>query len=512
MQIKESNNSKKSSSLSNSEEVTTATSSNNEHLVALFLAAMEACWIAALLLGLANIDFSGSNSPLVPLWIPFVFLILSCWISQRTRANAILRMSMLLVLLILGVVSIIWVFQPSLFQALGISTLLLYLCLRGNFIALREIHPSYALKTFRLAITIIILTILVQAIFKAMGAIYHDDFVLLFLILLLVFLWLITHSLANSIYISHFAHPVSAEQKNNRNTFRERRGLSFAIVISILIVLVVFSISSILSPKLLVDAQVPLQTIYQALVHLIAAVFAFVSFPFYWLLHALRLQTPLPITRTSDERIPGNSRQPPPPSPLLPPKNQHPFHLLSTNFLAATQGLLEIFLPILLVAATIFLVIAFLRHRKQQREQVQQEKHESLWSWRRFCEQFKAFLLTLLSKFVSLFSRRKHVANDKSERIVKEDTLLPPTQKSIREIYRAFMRRAESRGFPRQQSETPFEFRVRLSEQFPAAETQLRVITQAYTTVRYGNERVDAAQEEQVIHAWTELEQLWGSR
>lgn len=101
--------------------------------------------------------------------------------------------------------------------------------------------------------------------------------------------------------------------------------------------------------------------------------------------------------------------------------------------------------------------------------------------------------------------------DDRSDRIAKEEKILSPTEKSIREIYRSLMRKAESRGFPRQRSETPFEFRVRLGKQFPSAETQLEVITKVYTTVRYSNERVDATQENQVIDAWAELEQLWKS-
>lgn len=103
------------------------------------------------------------------------------------------------------------------------------------------------------------------------------------------------------------------------------------------------------------------------------------------------------------------------------------------------------------------------------------------------------------------------MANDRDDQIINENKVLSSTEKSIRAIYRSLMKKAASRGFPRQQSETPFEFRARLGEQFPSAKTQLEVITQAYATVRYGNDILDATQERQVINAWAELEQQWRS-
>src|SRR5258708_5161330 len=50
-------------------------SSLGEFLLPILLGIMESCWLAAILIGLANTNLFGSTEPLMPLWAPFVFII-----------------------------------------------------------------------------------------------------------------------------------------------------------------------------------------------------------------------------------------------------------------------------------------------------------------------------------------------------------------------------------------------------------------------------------------------------
>src|SRR5260221_9123454 len=50
-------------------------SSLGELLLPILLGIMESCWLAAILIGLANTNLFGSTEPLMPLWAPFIFIV-----------------------------------------------------------------------------------------------------------------------------------------------------------------------------------------------------------------------------------------------------------------------------------------------------------------------------------------------------------------------------------------------------------------------------------------------------
>src|SRR5438552_17886493 len=54
-----------------------------ERLLPYLFIGMEACWIAAILVGLASVNFFQSNEPLIPLEIPFILMAGSCWLSSH---------------------------------------------------------------------------------------------------------------------------------------------------------------------------------------------------------------------------------------------------------------------------------------------------------------------------------------------------------------------------------------------------------------------------------------------
>ncbi len=78
---------------------------------------------------------------------------------------------------------------------------------------------------------------------------------------------------------------------------------------------------------------------------------------------------------------------------------------------------------------------------------------------------------------------------------------------SVRHIYRQMCQAAGSVGFPRAETETPYEYLQSLSEVWPDGQDESRLITEAYVRIRYG-EIPETDEELQTIYqAWQKLEQ-----
>src|SRR5579885_3349955 len=54
-----------------------------EYFLPVLLALMEACWLNAILIGLAGLDFLHSSSALLPFWGPPLLLCVSLWLFRR---------------------------------------------------------------------------------------------------------------------------------------------------------------------------------------------------------------------------------------------------------------------------------------------------------------------------------------------------------------------------------------------------------------------------------------------
>src|SRR6266581_7710143 len=65
-----------------------ATPSWGERLLPFLFAAMETCWIDAILIGLASLKLFQAGEPLMPLWAPFVFIAGSQWLVGRLERRA----------------------------------------------------------------------------------------------------------------------------------------------------------------------------------------------------------------------------------------------------------------------------------------------------------------------------------------------------------------------------------------------------------------------------------------
>jgi hypothetical protein len=166
----------------------------------------------------------------------------------------------------------------------------------------------------------------------------------------------------------------------------------------------------------------------------------------------------------------------------------------------------ELLLPFLILLAVVLVLWIALRRRKRlriRRNRASGDVHESIWSWTLFWRQFKAFWAALL--------RRKGNAEGETESGESLDNLpAEPAARTIREIYRALLKRAALFGYARKRNETPREFQSRLNSQLTRDnEPQLSQLTEAYTLTRYGGSVPDEYDVTRMRSSWEILEKKW---
>lgn len=79
---------------------------------------------------------------------------------------------------------------------------------------------------------------------------------------------------------------------------------------------------------------------------------------------------------------------------------------------------------------------------------------------------------------------------------------------TIRWAYARMERMGRRRGFPREQAQTPNEYRTQLGEAFPGGDDYIRTITAAYVAIRYGEVPESSAELEEVRHALDSLKNI----
>jgi hypothetical protein len=110
----------------------------------------------------------------------------------------------------------------------------------------------------------------------------------------------------------------------------------------------------------------------------------------------------------------------------------------------------------------------------------------------------------------ALIARFMHRDMQTEDGVVKSEEIKgEPAARNVREIYRAFLKKAARHGYPRKRFETPYEFKQRLDEKVPLTEPQLEMITDSYAVTRYGGDVPDEAQLAQIRTHWVELDQKW---
>jgi Domain of unknown function (DUF4129) len=78
---------------------------------------------------------------------------------------------------------------------------------------------------------------------------------------------------------------------------------------------------------------------------------------------------------------------------------------------------------------------------------------------------------------------------------------------SIRRIYAALVARASEAGLPRATTETPYEYLPRLQRAWPEQADQVRAITDAYVEVHYGEREFGGAEVDRLRAVWQQVEQ-----
>jgi hypothetical protein len=511
-----------------------ANPSLGERLLPFLLAAMEACWVDAIFIGLAGLNFFQSRDPIIPVWAPFVLIAASQWLSgylERRSMNAESSsesddasatvtpgISVLFGVMAAITLFIVWsrvyaqtafVLDPrwllsllndvlllnsNAYLVVGIAALSAYFCWRGVRLSRHQVEPANVFNILRLGLIVFVVVIIVRAAQESAGIVFHDWLELFLLVPIFFLLSLIAHSLARAAYVRH-SHPVGLE---GSAAAQERSIMLLLGTFGLAILILALLVGNVANPALLQQIAIPLGAAYDWLIGIIAHIIVFLVTPIFWLINLIfagqQLRSPS-IRLNPLGGVGKTNTHKPQPTPDL---------------ILVLIPILRIALPILFILGLILLIRWALRRRRVRVVGSKNEDvHENLWSWALFWTQLKAFLRGLFGRF---FSRKTTAAG---EQAAPEAITGGQAARSVREIYRLLLRRAADRGYPRKKDETPYEFRQRLDAKTPLAQPRLEVITGVYTATRYGGLEPDESEVARVRGAWAEIEQQWkidGSR
>ncbi len=497
-------------------------------LIPFLFAAMEACWIDAIFLGLAALGLFQLHSPFMPLWVPFLMIAGSQWLysslvlraaRQRGGVEDFSEFSIapwFVPFLIIITLFVIWlsVYLPTAFvldprwlllmlsdilflnvrayHVVCIIAICTYFCWRGIRLSGRTYEPSQIFATMRLGIGIILAIIVIRSASASAGVVQSDEVTLLLLIPFFLFLGLSAHALARINFVRH-AHQIDTEASINA----QERSILFIIgSLGIVLLVAAWIADTVGNPALLAQTfqlYQWLNVVYNWLINAFAILAIIITAPLFWLLAWYESLFP----------------------PHLPPVNSTPArgnHQAATHAIQPIQlapfiiPVVKVLIPILLLLAASLLLRWALRRRRRARITSKKrvtEIHESLWSWHLFLAQLRSLLLAFWHRF---FPPRTSV---EEEQIWLDDSKAAPAVRTIREMYRAMLKRAAGRGYSRLRIETPYEFQQRLDERTPLASPYIAPVTDAYTAIRYGDIVPGEAEVARVRQAWVELERQW---
>jgi hypothetical protein len=504
-------------------------SSIGEFLLPYLLGAMQACWIAAILIGLASAGLFESSESLIPLWAPFVLILGSLFLfhylglrtAKKTSndTNDSVKVAIpetTLFFILIGILALFFVWLQIYSQTafildpnwlltmfndvlllnghfyeaiiiLGLACLLGWLGIR---LINRHVEPFDVFRALCLGLGVFIVVIILRTGQASAGAVIHNNAVLLLLIPLFLFLSLMAHALARVVFVRK-SHPAGLQ---GSVVAQERAIMMLIGLLGLAILFIALLIGGTTNSALLANFQhvlALLGVVYSWLVEIVAAIIVIVVTPIFWLISLVHPSTQLP-------KAPKVHRVQSTANPTI--------ITLQNTFAHILLPILSIVLPILLIVLMVILIRWTLHRRQRMRKRVNrrnQDIHESLWSWSLFWMQLRSIVRALFARFIH------HDTTTEDSVVVTQEIKGEPAARSIREIYRALLKKAADRGYPRKRFETPYEFKQRLDEKVPLAEPQLEVITEAYAFTRYGGDIPDEAQLAQVRSNWVELDQKW---
>lgn len=488
-----------------------------ERLLPYLIAAMETCWVDALLIAFSSINFFQTHTPLLPLWAPFLLIASACWLmiflerrelvkgqavqNERRRVSGASWFILLLALLVLLVV---WAsiyapfflfFDPrwlltllgdlfrldtNIYYVFVLVALSIYFCWRGVRLAHKTIEPSSVFWTLRLGMGIIIVAIIIHA---GSGAGSFNELFLFSIVPFFLFFALVAHALAKALFLRRN----SPGGLQGSVAGQERAILLTMSMIGLLILLLALGIGIFASPAFLINVQQGLKPIgifYDWLVNIIAYGITFLLYPIFWLFSLLHIKPGSP--RVSALKIAHVKviAQKPAADPIV----------------TMLVPVLKIVLPVLFIVLMTRIILWLLKRRRTRLVHTeQQDLSESIWSWHLFLTQLKAMLVAMWRRF---FPRS---ALEEAQ-VEKKELAGEATPRSIRAIYRALLRWAAGRGYGRRREETPYEFKERLQQEIPQGELELNSLTKAYSELRYGEGVPDEEEIARIQGDWATLQ------
>ncbi|NIV35076.1 MAG: DUF4129 domain-containing protein [Anaerolineae bacterium] len=168
-----------------------------------------------------------------------------------------------------------------------------------------------------------------------------------------------------------------------------------------------------------------------------------------------------------------------PPPPMPPPESEGQAWQIITR---ALQVLVTVVLPVAIVSAILF--VTWRRMRQRDSEEGSEEARESLLSTGMVANSLQSFVQDGLQRLGELAGLVR--------RFGPGTRLLAAV--SIRRIYGNMVQMATEAGYPRDKTQTPYEYLATLHRAFPDSEQEFTIITEAYVNAHYGE--VPDSQEE----------------
>lgn len=508
-----------------------AAKSLGEALLPFFLALAEACWFQGILIGLAGLNFLQSRSALLPFWGTPLLFCAALWLFKRglyedarveenapqneQSSRSLAGFGPLFGILALLDVVLIWLhvyagnyflidprwllsfvndllsLNTSFYQALVIIIITIYFCWRATKLGQLKIEPGNVRRQLWIGLLVLPISILLRAgQGRTDGSL--DDIVLIILLPAFFYFTLCAHALGRTVFIRR-VHPFGLEG----NIVAQERAMLSIIGGAGLIMLLLALLGGFLFSNAFFNSLQPawqgFSTVYSWLVSGLTWLLAWILIPIFWLYELLASLA---------------THRPPPPDPTQTTKLRNgrlPSIIVQNTHNVAIA--IEIILPFLLLLTISIVLWLALRRRKRlriARNKASGDVHESVWSWELFWRQFKSFL-------AALFRRRGTKAGAEQQAENAEDLAAQPAARTIREIYRALLRKAASLGYARQRNETPREFQVRLNQLRASAsnEPQLGQITETYALTRYGGSLPSDFDLASTRNSWDELQKKW---
>jgi hypothetical protein len=494
----------------------------SEYLLPSAYAAMEACCVAALLIGLASIHFFGLVQPLLPLWSPFLLLLSSSLLSQilkmqafpqdvyapqhhlRLNIGTLIALQTVLVMLVVwgsqyagsyALWQLAWIFRCvndllafhlNAFSILCIITIAYLLCYYGTRITHLAIDTGQTKHTLLTRSGVLLIVILLQAVNN------NNDLELLLLIPLFLLCGLCTHALAHAIFLRY--HHLTGLQ-NSRHT-QDRLLLLTLFPISTLFLMLALAIGLIASPSLLTALLQSLSAvgiIYTWLSYLFAGIAVIILAPVFWLLQTMGFKTQLP-------KMPQYH----PPLQAVSTATQ-PHTTTPPASVTTSATITGVILLVAILILAIFLTVVLLRRYKKAQLRIETENYENLWSWELFWSQVRSLCRNL---WLSLFARRREQQTLDNTTTPKRGKAKGEIAHDVRSIYRAFLEWAAARNIWRSSDETPSEYKHRVDQQLALAliEPETKVVTEIYNTARYGQQPAREEEVAQMYASWQNLQ------